>query len=94
MEGVLRAEDAKLKDRSISSSMYSLDSLSTLDTGFRGAPREPVLWAKLLEPAESKRDLLVCDEMYSVLRRKETPESTVLGFPKEFNGRNSARSCG
>jgi hypothetical protein len=43
---------------------------------------------------DSKRDLDVCEEIYSVRRRNETPESAVLGFPRDARGRRRGLSCG
>lgn len=66
------------------------DSLSR----FIGAllARLPVLSIRDLDVVDSKRFGLLALEMYSVRRRKETPESENLGFPRVDRGRRSGRS--
>lgn len=56
--------------------------------------RLPVLFIKEREVVDSNRERDVWDEMYSVRRKKETPESENLGFPSVESGRSRARSCG
>lgn len=70
--------------------MYSGDSLSA----FAGARlfRDPVLSIREREVVDSKRLGLLALEMYSVRRRKDTPESENLGFPRDARGRRRARS--
>ena len=72
--------------------MYSGDSLST----FRGVFLIPLamLETKLLEVVESKRTFDVCEEIYSVRRRKDTPESADFGLPRDANGLRRDLSCG
>lgn len=72
--------------------IYSGDSQSISTVGLFA--RFPVLSINDLEVVESKRDFDVYDEMYSVRRRNETPESENLGFPRLDNGRRRVRSCG
>jgi len=55
-------------------------------------PLLPVLLINDLEVVESNRDFEVCEEMYSVRRKKETPVSENLGFPSDDNGFRRARS--
>lgn len=71
--------------------MYSGDSLSA----FAGALLFllPVLSISDLDVVDSKRLGLLALEMYSVRRRKDTPESENLGFPRDAKGRRRARSC-
>jgi hypothetical protein len=54
----------------------------------------PVLSINDLEVVESKRDLDVYEEIYSVRRRNETPVSENFGFPRVESGLRSARSWG
>jgi hypothetical protein len=53
-----------------------------------------MLETKPLEVAESNRTFDVCEEIYSVRRRKETPESADFGLPRDASGLSRARSCG
>jgi hypothetical protein len=54
----------------------------------------PVLPISDLDVTESKRDFEVYDDIYSVRRKKETPESENFGFPSVDRGRRSALSWG
>lgn len=91
-EGSFRYDAATSKLLATWVLMYSGDSLSRSKAVFLA--RTPVLSIKDFEVVESKRDLDWYEEIYSVRRKKETPESENFGFPKEDSGRRSARSCG
>ncbi len=54
----------------------------------------PVDLIRFREVLDSKRERLCSDEMYSVLRRKLTPEVTEVGLPNVARGRRRALSRG